>query len=438
MFQAMIAIKQTRYQRLIKEGFWIFAGQLTAVVGSLALVKVLTSYLSPDQYGQLALGLTVAGLVSQVVMGGITAGIGRFYSIAAENHDLTGYFLASCRIMGYATIAVIVIGIILGAGLIILGYFQWLSLEVAIIVFSVLSGYNTSLSSIQNAARQRSIVAIHIGLEAWLKILLVMSLVLWLGKSSTVVAIGFACSALLVTTSQFFFLTRTIPKIKIKIKKEQYQKWFSQIWDYSLPFTTWGGFTWLLQVSDRWALQAFGTTSDVGQYAVLFQLGFTPITLITGMVISFMAPILYKRSGDANDHTRNANVHQIAWQMTYLSLIATLIGFAITFFLHEWLFYLFVASKYWAISYLLPWVVLAGGVFAAGQMMALKLMSEMKPSAMQTAKIFSALIGTILNIVGAAIAGIQGVVVALLVFSSIYIVWMAMLAKRVPRKVSEN
>jgi len=84
-------IRSERFRRLSKEGFWIVIGQVATVLSALALVRVLTEYLEPAQYGQLALGLTVAGLVNQVVMGGVTAGIGRFYSIAAEKNDLPGY-----------------------------------------------------------------------------------------------------------------------------------------------------------------------------------------------------------------------------------------------------------------------------------------------------------------------------------------------------------
>lgn len=134
-----------------------------------------------------------------------------------------------------------------------------------------------------------------------------------------------------------------------------------QIWAYSLPFVTFGGFTWAQQISDRWALQAFASTSEVGQYAVLFQLGYTPIALITGMAMSFLAPILYQRSGDASDHGRNTNVHRISWRVARLSIIVTLLGFAITFVLHEWLFGVLVAAEYRHSSHFLPWVVLAGG-----------------------------------------------------------------------------
>ncbi len=422
----------TRIKRLAKEGSWIVAGQIAAVAGALVLVRVLTEHLDPAQYGQLALGLTVAGLVNQVVMGGITAGIGRFYSIAAEKQDLGGYLHATRHLLAYATAAAVAIGLILMASLYWLGYSQWIGLAAAALVFSVLSGYNSTLSAIQNAARQRAIVAFHGGLDAWLKILLAVGVVLWLGTSSTAVVIGYACSSLLITVSQLIFLRRTIPQQQTRIPNRQ--QWMPQIWAYSLPFTTWGAFAWMQQVSDRWALQAFASTTDVGQYAVLFQIGFTPIALITGMAMSFLGPILYQRSGDATDHARNTNVHRIGWRMTHFSLIVTLLGFAITFALHEWFFGLLVASEYRGNSYLLQWVVLAGGIFAAAQMLALKLMSEMKLSAMTTAKIVTALIGILLNVIGAALAGMQGVVGALVAFSVIYFVWMAAIAWRLSIK----
>ena len=93
----MKSFEHHRYYRLTKEGSWIVLGQITSVFGMLVLVRMLTEYLDPIQYGQLALGLTVAGLVNQVVMGGITNGIVRFYSIASEKHDLQGYLRDSWR-----------------------------------------------------------------------------------------------------------------------------------------------------------------------------------------------------------------------------------------------------------------------------------------------------------------------------------------------------
>jgi O-antigen/teichoic acid export membrane protein len=418
----------TRIKRLAKEGSWIVVGQVMSVATSLVLVRVLTEYLNTAQYGQLSLGLTVAGLVNQVVMGGINNGISRFYSVATERGDLGGYLYASRRLLLYATTVVVAIGLILIASLLWLGYSTWIGLAAAALVFSVLSGYNSALSSIQNAARQRAIAVFHGGLDAWLKIGLALCLVFWLGASSTAVVIGYAISSLLVTGSQLVFLRRTILQRQPQIA--QHHQWMPQMWAYSLPFSTWGLFTWGQQVSDRWALQAYASTVDVGQYAVLFQLGYTPIALVSGLLTSFLGPVLFQRSGDATDQVRNANVHGLTWRMTYITLIATLFGFVFTYTTHEWLFRLLVATEYRNSSFLLPWVLLAGGIFAAGQMLSLRLMCEMKSSALTIAKISTALIAIVLNLIGAATAGIIGVVVALVAFSVIYLIWMAVLGRK--------
>ena len=88
-----------------------------------------------------------------------------------------------------------------------------------------------------------------------------------------------------------------------------------------------------------------------------------------------------------------------------------------------------MAPAYHSISYLLPWVVLAGGLSAAGQMLSLKFMSEMKSSKLTLIKITSAVIGVLCNLVGAAFMGMQGVVIGLVVCSGIYLLWMAVVAQ---------
>jgi O-antigen/teichoic acid export membrane protein len=415
-----------RYRRLAREGSWIVLGQIVAVLGSLVLVRVLTEHLSPAEYGQLALGLTVAGLVNQVVMGGVTNGISRFYSIAAEQQDLGGYLSASWRLMGYATLAVLALGLVLIGGLRFLGYSQWLGLAVAALVFSVLSGYNSALSGLQNAARQRAVVAFHGGLDAWLKILLAVGVMLWLGSSSTAVVVGYALSSLLITGSQFVFLHRLIPGQRGQSGGASL--WRRQMWAYSWPFSTWGIFTWMQQSSDRWALETLATTQDVGLYAVLFQLGYTPIALATSLVAAFLGPILYQRSGDAADAARNANVHRLAWRIMLLVMGLMLIVFSLTLVLHDWIFRWLVAVDYRNVSYLLSWLVLAGGFFAAGQVLSLKMMSELKSTSLIGVKVGTAMLGVLFNFYGASVAGLNGIVVAAVAFSVIFFLWVFFLS----------
>ncbi len=100
----------SRFRRLAKEKQdWVIIGQVAAVVGALVLIRILTEHLDPTQYGQLSLGLTVAGLVNQTILGGLSAGIGRLYSVAVEKQNLQAYVYDSARLLGYATLAVMAI-----------------------------------------------------------------------------------------------------------------------------------------------------------------------------------------------------------------------------------------------------------------------------------------------------------------------------------------
>ena len=428
----MFMIKHHSHNKIYsisREILWILVGNLASVSGSLVLVRVLTEYLPPVEYGVLALGMTMALLVNQVIMGGIINSIGRFYSICTEKNDLLSYFRGSYMLMVYATIVVAIISLLLMIILYFCGLFQWLVLTVTLAVFSILSSYNSALVTIQNSARQRAIVAFFSALDAWLKIIFVIFFIAWFGATSSIVVMGYALSSFLVTISQFILLRR---KLNLSINQTgNIRPLVNQMWAYALPFSIWGIFSWLQFSSDRWALQFFATTKDVGQYAVIYQLGFTPINLITGMAINFIGPILYQRSGDATNYNRNMSVHKKVWKMVYISIVLSIFSFFITFFLHKWIFGLLVTHEYRESSYLLPWVVLAGGMFASGQFIALKLMSELKSDKMLLAKIVSPLLGVIFNFIGAAIAGTMGVVVALVISFFIYFFWMAILGNKV-------
>jgi len=427
-----VSQNRDRIVRLTREGGWIVTGQIFSVVGTLVLVRVLTEYLSPAEYADLALGLTIAGLVNQVAMGGVSNGIGRFYSIATAKGEVWGYLLASRRLLGYATLAVGAFAALLMIVLYAAGQTHWLGLAAVTLVFSVLSGYNSALGGIQGAARQRAVVALHGGMDAWLKIAFAVAAMNLLGTSSAMVVVGYAISALLVTISQFFFLGRLLPEQVGSAPHSANEELLRQMWQFSWPFSIFGFFTWIQQVSDRWALETFARLHDVGQYAVLFQLGYAPIGMLTGLMMALLGPILYHRSGTAIVSSRNASVHRIAWRITLLSIALTLICFVFTWLFHAWLFRWLVADAYRPVSHYLPWVVLAGGLFAAGQMLSLKLMSEIRSQAMLQVKITTAILGVAANLLGAYWYGIVGVVAGLLIFSVVFLVWMILLAWHVP------
>lgn len=420
-------LKSERFRRLSKEGFWIVLGQATAVLGSLVGVRLLTELLDPAAYGELALGMTVATLVNQAMLGPLGNGVTRFYAPAVEQGDVGGYLKAVRHLVLSATGLIALLILLTVVGLLIAGQTAWIGIAAAALIFAIVSGYNSILSSIQNAARQRSVVALHQGMESWARFLVAAGLLLWLGATSTVAMVGYALAVTLVLGSQYMFFRHIVSQGVAGIDRERH--WQEHIWNFSWPFSIFGLFTWMQVASDRWALGVFTTTREVGLYAALFQLGYYPISMVTGMALQFFAPILYQWAGDASDDRRNANVHSVSWRLTGLALGVTGLAFVVAILFHAQIFLIVVAKEYGPVSHLLAWVILAGGVFAAGQTLALNLMSQMKPHAMMTAKIVTALLGIILNFAGAYWYGTTGIVIAGVLFAGAYFSWMVVLSK---------
>lgn len=409
--------------RLLREAAWVLVGQVIAAVGLFALIRLLTEYLDPHRYGDLALALTLAMLVSQCAMSGVLPGIMRFYPIAVERNDLDSYFRASVSLMVLGNLVALVLLMMVLLGLIFGGRPELL-LPVAIAcVFTQLSSISTTFSSIQNAARQRRVVAWHSMLEALLKLLLCwMALHLFSATVSTVIA-SYIVSLLLVVLSQIYFF-RLLGNAAKSHKKSKRTHWLKRMWLFSKPFTLINIFTWAQSNSDRWSVDRFSSTHSVGLLSALLQVGYTPINIAIGLLTTFVAPILNQRSGDATDASRNASVAKISYVLLLLSLGTTAIATGIAFWVHDWLFGILVGKAFREVSNMLPWVVLAGGLFASAQIIATRLMSDLKPQALLKPKIVTAVLGMALNFAGAFFYGVKGVVIATVIFSLLHLIWM--------------
>lgn len=429
--QMTSAVKAGRLSRILKESFWIVFGQAMAVCGSLAAVRVLTGMLDPVAYGELALGMSLSLIINHVIIGPLYSGVTRFYTAAVERHDFLGYIKAIQQLTLLSTFLIAFLALITGAVLVLANEMAWLTIALVAFLFAVIGGYNSILNGMQNAARQRFTVAFHQGAESWAKLVFAALLLYWLRETSTVAMIGYCVGSTLIVASQVLFFRKNFPREQSREGDSAY--WRVKIRAYSWPFMAWGIFTGAHLLSDRWALQTFATVYEVGLYSVLYQLGNYPMTIATGLAMEFLAPILFQRSGDGRSSVRNADVNRLSWRLTFGALGVALLGFLLGLIFHRHLFQLFVNIKYHSVSYLLPWMLLSGGFYAAGQTITLNLMSQMKSRAMVEVKIFTALTGIILNFSGAYYFGLNGVVVAGLIFAVGYFFCMSMLALRVYR-----
>ena len=417
-----------RYKKMTIELFQIGLGQALATLGGLIGVRLLTYVMTPSAYGEVALSMTFLILIQQLVMGPITNGFARYFSISRENDGLRDYLKAVGGLLLKSSAITLGVFLLISSGLIITGNWARVGLLFLSFLYTLVSNYNVALDNIQNAARQRVVVAWHQGLSQWLRFLLAAGIILFCGSTSVNAMFGYFLSAIVVITSQWYFFQRSsIYKHQIgemNDKRVGPEFWQSKMIQFAMPFSMWGLFTWAQMASDRWALQTYQSVATVGLYSVLYQLGYYPITILTGVFVQFISPILYSRVGDASKTERVQSTQRFTNQLALASLGFTGVMAIIAWIVHEPIFSILVAPEYQGVAYLLPWMALSGGLFAVGQIAALTALNNNQPHKLIKPKISTSILGVALSFVGAHLYGLVGVVAAGVVFSLIYFVWV--------------
>lgn len=409
-----------RVPTITAELAWIIGGQFVATIGSLVGVRLLTSVVAPAIYGEIAIGMTVASLITQLLTAPLINSAARYFAPAREDGSLASFF-ATLRA---AYIAIVGIAIVLLAcgGIVVwkVGYAQYIPIACCAVAFSLIAGTNSTFDSIQNASRHRVVVAWHQAAATWGRFLFAVALVLTFRPSSVVVFCGYIVGTFLVMCSQYIFFNHLI---RPSITKQSPRKWMNQIITYGSPFAAWGIFTWAQAASDRWALTIYDTRSDVGRYAVLFQIGYYPISIIAGIIMQLMMPIMFERAGDGTDPERLIAVYRLVKTISIGILGAGVLLAISSVIAGRFIVSMLVAPEYRSIYKYLPFMAAAGCVFFAAQFLGLALMSSNKSSRQISSKVGVAVFAVISNLVLASLLGVQGVVYANIISSSVFLCW---------------
>ena len=152
----------------------------------------------------------------------------------------------------------------------------------------------------------------------------------------------------------------------------------SAILRYSWPFCIWGIFTWGQSSFDRWSLQFMGYNREVGLYTLLLQIGYTPLVLLSSVIVQFLTPFIFRIAGDGLDKVRLKRATLTNLNAAVIFFFASLIIFVISLFINRPLMSLLAAKEYIEVAHFLPILILSGGLFSSGQILAISLLSKRK------------------------------------------------------------
>jgi O-antigen/teichoic acid export membrane protein len=302
--------------------------------------------------------------------------------------------------------------------------------------FAWISSASSMIDGIQNAARQRKIVALHQGVGAWLRLGIVVEVARHLTQDANSILWSYSAGYALLILSQLYFLGRTLRLAMNNADSVMLNRssasgpMLRSMWTYTWPFSAWGVFTWIQNSSDRWALGAFAGLDQVGLYQSLYQVGYYPIAMLTQFLLQVSTPIVFQRAGNGADTGRKINAEGLNNLLTRVVLGATAVGALASSLGGHRLLALVLAPAYRAHSPLISLLILASGCFAAGQIKSLNFMTSLATHRLIAPKVVTALAGSGLIVLGARYQGSFGVASAQLAFSLLYLVWIFLLDRR--------
>lgn len=413
--------------RRLKEAGWVLAGQILAFLGGVVGIKLLTNLMPPEGYGELALGITIAGIVNMFLFGPLAQVVVRYYSICREQGTLDAYSRiltglhrkAIYLLIGVSVPVTVLIGIAFGI--------PWAVLVAVALIFSIPSGLQGSIQSLLGALRDRRAAAMTQGADSWLRLGLGAMFVALVAPNGFWALIGYIFGSLIVLLVQFKVIrrhnfgtsARTTP-VELDAMRR------AEMLGYALPFVAFATMSSIGQYADRWLLLGSGGANDVGIYAALYQIASAPVVFLMSVAMQLVIPVVFGRVGDLSSQLRLQGGRGL------LSRTLLMIGFVylaltlITYFWAEQLVTLLTNSEYARQANVLWLLVLALSLYNLTQYMTVLGFSMNRPKAYFWPKLGHAITLLVTGMLLVRVYGIAGMVYALVISAIVHIIWVAL------------
>lgn len=298
-YKISVRVLLTKLAGIKGEFAWVITGQAIAFVGALIGVKLLTNMMPQAAYGQLALGLSISGLINMFLFGPLGQIILRYYSVSSERGEHAAYSILLRRLHGQLVLFVILMGLAVSVIVLMTAGPDWAYLTAVAVCFGIASGLLGSVQALFSAARERKLTALSQSADVWLRLLLAVLLITVASREGYWALAGYVLGSLCVLFFQLRHINHMMPYIKEAkavepVVMNRYKQEFRQ---FGMPFVAFAGFAVISQYADRWLLQGLIGAEEVGIYAVLYQIASAPIALLAGVVNQLIIPVVFARAG---------------------------------------------------------------------------------------------------------------------------------------------
>lgn len=416
---------KSKIVRVQAELGWVIVGQLIAFLGGFLTIKVLTNLLGPAAYGQLALGITIAGLIQMFVYGPIDQTVLRFVSVHRERGSLGVFVAALKRVHRLAVCLVIPAALLAAVAFYFLANGEWSWLVLSSCLFGTASGFYGTFVSLHNAFRQRRVVALHQGIDVWLRMCFAVIAVTMFSRTGSAALIGYFLAASVMAVSIVYFslkLHALNGNWDVPIQsKEAVGRTMSELVEFGRPFLYFAMFGIVSAYADRWIVFGVLGAEVVGRYVAIYQLANAPVVLAVGMMNQFIVPVIFDRAGAVVTEAQSFQSTQVLYQAIGVFSVIMFFMAGVAYLWSESLVGLVTAPEFVAYHHLLWIVVMGVGTFQLAHLLVLKGLSHNVTEGYVVPKLVQAVALVLLLVLFTNAIGVLGVAWALFGSSLVYL-----------------
>lgn len=422
-------------RRLMGEGVWVALGQLASVTAGLIGMRLLTEFLAPEIYGQVALLLGWAMLVRMMGCSPLISSAFRFYPEFAQRNEvshlrqLIGGILWSAGVISFGVIVVV------GGIYAMAASRPWLPFVVLALMFSLemLQMYEQNLL---RAARRQRAHAIWNATVVWGKPLIAIAMIVLLGANASAVLFGY-CLAIAVPFLVLRYMTQVLtpreqPEEEKPLPAEEAARYKQELWTYVLPLLPLGLVGWVHSLSDRYVIGGALGTEQAGLYVAVYGLGQRPYMMVEGLLQGTLMPA-YNQALAAHDQVQERRLFRM-WLGALVAVVA--VGTVCFFFLNEFVVWLLLARSYASGAPLLPWLACGFAMLSIAHVFEWRLYSLKHTKFVLLGQSIAALASLAVMIPMVMFFGLWGAAVACPIYYAIYLFAMFALSRQAYRHYS--
>lgn len=264
-----------------------FPSQITPAIVAIVSIPIITRLFLPGDYGNYSLVIAAVSILSTLV-GWLSMVIIRFYPAYELNRNIEEFY---ATVIILAIISIVVVSFIVLIGLIAFGSYIPSQLYALMLIGILMFGLTSFFGVLQQFLRASRQAALYCGFSIWRSVTMIgfgLLLVFFLGFGIDGLLWGSIISLAVIFP---FLWKKAVGTVSLQPRRISVPV-VTEMAKYSFPLVIGNLATWILSLSDRFVLEFFRGSQEVGIYSASYRISENSIMLLASLFLLAERPIL--------------------------------------------------------------------------------------------------------------------------------------------------